>query len=198
MMFFRRPLLLLSIVLILAGVGFGAWVSTRSNDQASNSTNESNTAGKKYSEAYDAAFRSSSTETRILVDAVHFSSTLTSALKALPQKSDQQDEISRKLAEFNADERRLAFVVSYSVPSGPLPDDTIVEGSTLADEQGRSYPLFVSQRIYSGMTPPAQVSPLIQHSYLLIFNTPAESVTPQRLTLIVPAGDTTPRTFTWE
>lgn len=197
-MFSQRPLLWFSIALILAGVGYGAWVTTRSSDQTSNSTNESNTAAKQYSSEYDAAFRSSSTETRILVDATHFSPSLVSALKALPQKSDQQDEISRKLAEFNADQRRLAFVVSYSVPSGPLPEDTVVEGSTLVDEQGRAYPLFVSQRIYSGMKPPAQVAPLLQHSYLLIFNTPEESVTPQRLTLVVPAGDTTPRTFTWE
>lgn|GEM_PF-6600258 len=185
-------------LLVVGGLGYGTWTIARKPATTSTlTTNTTTTPAQQYTDAYNLEFRSSTVASQTLVDATYFSSTLTTALNALPLKSDQQDEVSRKLAELNGDRKRLAFVVSYSVPSGSLPDDAVVEASTLSDEQDRTYSLFASQRIYSAIGSPAQVAPLNQHSYLLIFDKPGESVTPQQLTLVVPAGDATPRTFTW-
>lgn len=185
---------------VLAALAYGLWmVTTRPAAQVNDNTNaDQATAAQQYTEAYNQVFRSSTVSNRTLVDAAWFSPALTSALQALPLKSGQQDEIARKLAELNSDGKRLAFVVTYSVPSGALPDDAAVEASTLSDEQDRSYSLLTSQRIYSGTTTPAQVTPLLQHSYLLVYNTPGEGVTSEELTLVIPAGDATPRTLSWD
>lgn len=193
----RRTALWILGLLIIGGLGYGAWLMARTPATTTPTTKTSTTPAQQYTDAYNAAFLSSTVASRTLVDATYFSSTLTAALNALPVKSDQQDEVARKLAELNSDGKRLAFVVSYSVPSGNLPDDAVVEASTLTDEQDRTYSLFASQRIYSATTSPAQVAPLLQHSYLLVFDTPGETITPQQLTLLVPAGDATPRTFSW-
>lgn len=193
----RRAVLWILGLLILGGLGSGAWTIARKPATNSSTTTTNTTPAQQYTDAYNAAFRSSTEASRTLVDATYFSSTLTAALNALPVKSDQQDEVARKIAELNGDYKRLAFVVSYSVPSGSLPDDAVVEASTLTDDQDRTYSLFASQRIFSATTSPAQVAPLLQHSYLLVFDKPGETVPPQQLTLVVPAGDAAPRTFSW-
>lgn len=193
----RQPALWILGLLVLGGMGYGAWTIARKPVTNSSTTTTNTTPAQQYTDAYNEAFRSSTEASRTLVDATYFSSTLTAALNALPQKSDQQTEVSRKLAELNGDQKRAAFVVSYSVPSGSLPDDAVVEASTLTDELDRSYPLFASQRIYSATTSPAQVAPLLQHSYLLVFNTPGGIVSPYYLKLVVSAGDARPRFFDW-